>query len=223
MKSIPTRQFREQPFSWQSKAALRLLRKRYPKRKLPYRKAVYLALTEIESDFQSNPIRTYTNTIATYSGVDRHSVSKILKEFSEFGLIKTEIERDSKGRFSQRKVYLLKCPEADNPPVGNPPEGRMPDKKLNLYKKSIFSNKGIDVETFSPRNREETICWEIARWLGEKDMRFMLSALDKYGLDVIQSVAGIIKTAKSGQIRDKRAYFNALVRDIGAKTLISKN
>ena len=101
------RQFRESPFCWQSKEVLRQIKKKYPPRLRPTRLSVYLALTQIESDFGSEYIRNYSRTISSYCGVNRNLVSKILKEYESLGILSIENERDKKGRFVSQKVTLM--------------------------------------------------------------------------------------------------------------------
>lgn len=106
-KTLKTRQFRENPFCWQEKKIFRFLKTKYEKKTLASRRSVYLALTEIDSDFGCNFIKNYTKTVSTYAGISRALTSKILKEFKTIGLIQLTILRDSKGHFTGRIVELL--------------------------------------------------------------------------------------------------------------------
>lgn len=67
------------------------------------------------------------------------------------------------------------------------------------------------VRSFSPRTFEEERCLEIAQYLEESDMSFMLSALKKYGLIRIENAYEKLKQAPSGTIQKKGAYFNSLL------------
>ena len=67
------------------------------------------------------------------------------------------------------------------------------------------------VRSFSPRNFEEEKCLEIARYLEEPDMSFMLSALKRYGLTIIENAYEKLKQAPAGTIQKKGAYFNSLL------------
>ena len=75
----------------------------------------------------------------------------------------------------------------------------------------------ISIHNFQPKNNQENICWEIAKYLKEPDMWFILSCLRKYGVHPIEEACGIIKEAPPGKIIDPRKYFNKVVRDIGEK------
>jgi len=83
------------------------------------------------------------------------------------------------------------------------------------YKKEI-----IPVNTFSPKNYKEQRCWEIAKALGEKDMRYLLSRLKiKGGFNAIERVWGNYREdAKKGGIKNPPAYFNNLLeKELGLK------
>lgn len=67
------------------------------------------------------------------------------------------------------------------------------------------------VRSFSPKSFEEEKCLEIARYLEEADMSFMLSALKKYGLTRIENAYEKLKQAPAGTIQKKGAYFNSLL------------
>ena len=67
------------------------------------------------------------------------------------------------------------------------------------------------VRSFSPKTFEEERCLEIARYLEEPDMSFMLSALKRYGLTRIENAYEKLKQAPTGTIQKKGAYFNSLL------------
>ena len=67
------------------------------------------------------------------------------------------------------------------------------------------------VRSFSPKSFEEERCLEIARYLEEADMGFMLSALKNYGLTRIENAYEKLKQAPPGTIQKKGAYFNSLL------------
>jgi hypothetical protein len=67
------------------------------------------------------------------------------------------------------------------------------------------------VRSFTPKTFEEEKCLEIARYLEEADMSFLLSALKNYGLTKIENAYEKLKQAPSGTIKNKGAYFNSLL------------
>jgi hypothetical protein len=67
------------------------------------------------------------------------------------------------------------------------------------------------VRSFNPKTFEEERCLEIAQYLEEPDMSFMLSALKRYGLTRIENAYEKLKQAPPGTIQKKGAYFNSLL------------
>ncbi len=77
--------------------------------------------------------------------------------------------------------------------------------------KNKRSNRGRPVREFTPKSYEEQKCWEIAQDLGEKDMTFILSALKKYGLTIIEEAYRSVMDQPDNKIRSRGAYFNRLM------------
>ncbi len=67
------------------------------------------------------------------------------------------------------------------------------------------------VRSFNPRTFDEECCLEIARYLEEPDMSFILSSLKKYGLTRLKNAYEKLKQAPLGTIKNKGAYFNSLL------------
>lgn len=91
--------------------------------------------------------------------------------------------------------------------------GRTPNnenKNENEIEK-IDDEKIIRVESFNPGNSREFRCHEIARTLGEKDMRYILHALREYGLPEIERAFGKFQETNPQAIRNKPAYFNVIL------------
>lgn len=104
--------FRQYPFCWQDKPALRLLRQQWKEGKLTAAEHVklrnlYLSLTEIESDFGQQEIRGFTRLIHHYSGLSEDFIPKGVKFLEKLGLCKTEDLRDKHGRFAGRVLRLI--------------------------------------------------------------------------------------------------------------------
>jgi hypothetical protein len=92
--------FRDNPFAWYDKEVMRYLRGKYGKDKKTFLilRAVYTALTEIESDFKDAPIGFFTKTVGTYAGVSREVAGKYLNLLEREGLIIKTRERDPNTR-----------------------------------------------------------------------------------------------------------------------------
>src|SRR5215211_8172206 len=63
--------FREEPFGWFNKPIMRYLRKKYGKNRKVFiaLRATYLAICEMESDFESNFITAFNKTVGTSPNV----------------------------------------------------------------------------------------------------------------------------------------------------------
>ena len=88
--------------------------------------------------------------------------------------------------------------------------GRSPKNDNEKENKNNRSTRR-PVRSFSPRTFEEERCLEIARYLEEADMSFMLSALKKYGLTRIENAYEKLRQTPPGTIQNKGAYFNSLL------------
>jgi hypothetical protein len=140
-----TRIFRENPFAWYDKDVMRYLREKYGKDKKKFLivRAVYTALTELESDFKSMPIRFFTKTVGTYAGVSREVAGKYLNLLEAEGLIEKNRERDQKtNKFlpgTTIKILSLNMSVATQP-VENRGEDRSKQEEKPL---SAYPSNGI--------------------------------------------------------------------------------
>jgi hypothetical protein len=92
--------------------------------------------------------------------------------------------------------------------------GRSPKNDNEKENKNNRSTRR-PVRSFSPKSFEEERCSEIARYLEEPDMSFMLSSLKRYGLTRIENAYEKLKQAPVGTIQKKGAYFNSLLAIAG--------
>ena len=132
--------FRDNPFAWYDKEVMRYLRGKYGKDKKKFLiiRAVYTALTEIESDFKTSPISFFTKTVGTYAGVSREVAGKYLNMLEEEGLIKKTRERDPQTRkfiqgttirilslktIEESKEEKAELPQENKPVSGYPSDG----------------------------------------------------------------------------------------------------
>lgn len=87
------------------------------------------------------------------------------------------------------------------------------DNEKENYKERSYFQKSFDrmpISGYAPRTYEESRCLEIAKYLGEKDMTFILSVLKRHGFPIIEQIYIEIKD-KRDSIRNRGAYFNAEV------------
>ncbi|MBU1165237.1 hypothetical protein KKA15_06815 [Patescibacteria group bacterium] len=74
-------------------------------------------------------------------------------------------------------------------------------------------NYTIPLDSFCPDSKEEERCRFVARELGETDMRFILSCLKKYGINIIERAYGRVK--ETPDVDNQRKYFNKVVKNLG--------
>jgi DNA-binding transcriptional regulator YhcF (GntR family) len=87
--------------------------------------------------------------------------------------------------------------------VGNKEDN---DKKMNYKKRSNLNN-------FNPKSREEYMCLRMAKDLNEESMEYILSALRKYGFNMVERAYNDVKElAQTKKIKNKGAYFNEILK-----------
>ena len=82
------------------------------------------------------------------------------------------------------------------------------------YNDNNKDNKYIDVKNFFPKTYEQEQCIRIAKELGETDMRFLLSCLNKYGYAHLERAWGVFRDLPAYKIDNKPKYFNRLVSNL---------
>lgn len=89
------------------------------------------------------------------------------------------------------------------------------NEKENYKERSYFQkfNNRMPISEYYPRTYEESRCLEMAKYLGEKDMTFILSVLKRHGFQIIEQ-AYIEIREKEDSIRNRGAYFNARVEQL---------
>jgi len=96
---------RSQPFCWQEKKILRLLRKEYSGAELSKLRCLYGTITEMDSDFNGREIKFYTKSINTYSGLSKEWIPKGLKILEELNIIKI-FEMRINGKFQGKHIVF---------------------------------------------------------------------------------------------------------------------
>jgi hypothetical protein len=100
--------FREKPFGYFDKPIMRYLRKKYGKDKKRFiaLRSTYLAICEMESDFESNAISAFNKTVGTYAGLSREAVGKYVKMLEKEGLIQKVRISDPTTHLQSKGTYL---------------------------------------------------------------------------------------------------------------------
>lgn len=112
-KNHKVRDYREAPFAYQDKPALRYMRKQWLDKHISddaYRnlRNVYCALTEIASNKASQTIEASNKTLLTYSGLkDWRTIKKCLSKLEEWCFIAITKLRGEDAKFKPRSITLL--------------------------------------------------------------------------------------------------------------------
>ena len=189
----------------------------------PIGTAVYLSLCRRADKKQScwpSEIR-----IAADHGMTDRTVRKYIKIFAEANLVRIEHERTQSGKWPHNIYYLLDKSEWKKPEETNDQNQRkqVPLKDAHLkeahkkdgnpIKKSFEEKRAIPLDSFEPSNGKEFLCLEIARWLGEKNMNFVLYGLRRYGFSTVEKAYVATKeTDARTPLQNRRSYFNAVIR-----------
>ena len=99
------RSTKNQPFCWQEKKILWLLRCQYEGKEHDKLRNLYLTLTEIYSDFNGKDIKYYTQTIIKYSSLSKDWIPKGLKIFENLKVIQL-VEERNKGKFKGKRLIF---------------------------------------------------------------------------------------------------------------------
>ena len=143
--------FRKNPIAWWDKNVMRFLRDKYGQDKKTFLliRSVYLALCEIESDFNSKPVNFFTKTVGTYAGLSREAAGKYINMLIKEGLIKkTQNKNPITNSFSSGTVVeILGLENADNkasePLSGYPSIGVLRHRDTPTTLKKLSINKKI--------------------------------------------------------------------------------
>src|SRR3989338_6316534 len=92
----------------------------------------------------------------------------------------------------------------------------------NNNEKTISDHQKTDirfpVSKYDPESYEEERCKEIAEYLGERDMRFILSVLKNHSFQLIEEIYEEIRekenSGKGKPIRNRGAYFNKRIQQM---------
>lgn len=112
-KKHKVRDYREAPFAYQDKPALRYMRKQWLDKLISddaYRnlRNVYCALTEIASNKASQSIEASNKTLLVYSGLkDWRTIKKCLDKLEEWSFIAITKIRGEDAKFKPRNITLL--------------------------------------------------------------------------------------------------------------------
>ena len=140
--------FRKNPIAWWDKNVMRHLRHKYGKDKKTFLlvRSVYLALCEIESDFNDKPVNFFTKTVGTYAGLSREAAGKYINLLVKEGLIKKTriVDQTTKTYSSGTAVELLGMENAQ--PEAIEPVSAYPDTGVSQHWGTRATNKNISID-----------------------------------------------------------------------------
>ena len=133
---------------------MRYLRRKYGNAKKTFAliRSVYLALCEMESDFNDTPINFFTQTVGTYAGTSRQVAGKYINMLEKDGLISKVRMRDEKTKkyLSGTFIEILDFEgrkEVEKPLAGYPTSGVSHQRGIPPSIKNISINKKINIKT----------------------------------------------------------------------------
>jgi hypothetical protein len=134
--------FREQPFGWFDKPIMRHLREKYGKDKKKFiaLRATYLAICEMASDFESNPIYAFNKTVGTYAGLSREAAGKYVKMLEREGLIQKQrlINPDTNLKGKGTLIRLISAQEFEKVQAGREEEQREKPERTTISRVSGY-------------------------------------------------------------------------------------
>ena len=187
--------FREKPFGWWDKPVMRYLRDKYGHDKKVFLalRSVYLAICEMESDFENEPIYAFNKTVGTYAGLSRQVAGRYVRVLEEEGLIRKiravnpENNLKAKGTWlqimSSQQVPTIRSRMAGYPTIRTSDHSDTPPllKKVSMSKKVSMVKKNVASTRKRSRDEAEHYAQEIAKKLGdEKSISFYTLACMKH-------------------------------------------
>lgn len=108
MEEILLREFRKMPFCWQDKPILKLINDKVSRRELPQVRNIYLTLTEIASNQNTQWVIIYLFDIAKISWLSEPTIQKWLEILKRLWIVYYEPQqRWQDGKFKQKEISLL--------------------------------------------------------------------------------------------------------------------
>ena len=139
--------FRKNPIAWWDKNVMRHLRHKYGQDKKTFLliRSVYLALCEIESDFNDKPVKFFTKTVGTYAGLSREAAGKYINLLVKEGLIKKSqvLDHQTKTFSSGTIVEILGMENAQ--PKSVEPLSAYPDNGVSRHRGTRATYKNISM------------------------------------------------------------------------------
>jgi DNA-binding Lrp family transcriptional regulator len=218
--------FRDKPFGWFDKPVMRYLREKYGHDKKTFLnlRSTYLAICEMESDFEHQPIHAFNKTVGTYAGLSRQVAGKYVRMLEQEGLIKkTRVinpETNLKARgtwiqmMSSQQVPAISARMAGYPTSRTPDQSDTPPiiKKVGIAKKvSMPKNVWQSPIQTKDKDKVEYYAQLLANKLNDqKSLSFYRIACARHNPEkLLQKAAEIVK---DGGARKPGAVFVAWLK-----------
>jgi DNA-binding Lrp family transcriptional regulator len=202
--------FRDKPFGWFDKPVMRYLREKYGHDKKTFLnlRSTYLAICEMESDFENQPINAFNKTVGTYAGLSRQVAGKYVRILEKEGLIIKTRVIDSKTKLkgkgtslqimSSQQVPAIHSRMVGYPTIRTSDQSDTPPliKKVSMGKKSSIHN---NVWQKPIRNKDTDQVEYYAQLLADKlddqkSLSFYKAVCARYNPDkLLQKAAEIVK------------------------------
>jgi len=160
-------------------------------------------------------VRKYLKILLKKNLIEKVGIRGKTRPSAEYRIVKiwelnsAHYQEKDKGNYtlSQRKgnesSNIREITPFDKVSFGNKEDN---DKKMNYKERSNLNN-------FNPKSREEYMCLQMAKDLNEESMDFILSALRKYGFNMVEKAYNDVKElSRTREIKNKGAYFNEILK-----------
>lgn len=132
-------------------------------------------------------------------------------------------DEDIRQKLKEQKKQLAEGFSVNsNAHSGRSPNNDNENESYNYNEKIISDHQMIEVRLpvskYDPESYEEERCKQIAQYLGEQDMRFILSILKNNGFEIIEDIYSEIRekveSGKGKPIRNRAKYFNKRIQQM---------
>ena len=135
------REPRNQPFTWQEKKVLRIIKNNFEGSDRYRLLCLYLILTWMDNDFNGSSIKYYTKSINTYSGLSIDWIPKGLKTLEKLKIIRIEEVRNEKGNYNGRYIVFTPQLIEDTPKKVEPVNEESANGFDGTLEQSIFKEQ----------------------------------------------------------------------------------
>jgi len=221
--------FRDKPFGWFDKPVMRYLREKYGQDKKTFLalRSAYLAVCEMESDFENQPINAFNKTVGSYAGLSRQVAGKYVRVLEQEGLIKKvrvmnpETNLKAKGTWlqimSSQQVPAISARMAGYPTIRIPDQSDTPPviKKISIHKNLSHTRNNVWHKPIKNEDKDkvEYYAGQLASILNDqKSLSFYRIVCMRHNVDKLMQKATAI--VKDGGARKPGAVFVEWIKSL---------